>query len=173
MRIETANRDEKTGVLLREGGDAHALHSLLHLHRLLLALCTAHWLCALVGLQALHDLDPATPGSGEAATPTVPLALAPPDSPPTVPLLEQGPALPPPVQPHRGPQPKLAAWEKRFAARGHLSYVRLGCEVLRAPDLGGIVRRLAHWVGIFLWCFAPAWSRRQRRYRRRTWWDTS
>src|SRR5947209_7010122 len=114
MRIETANRDEKTGVLLREGGDAQALLLLLHLHRLRLALCTAHWLCALTGLQALHALG--------AAAPAVPLAPAPPDRPPPGPLLEQGPARPPPVQPHRGPQPKLAAWEKRFAARGQLSY---------------------------------------------------
>jgi len=172
MRIETANRDEKTGVLLREGGDAHALRSLVHLHRLLLALCTAHWLCALTGLQALHDLRPDAL-TDAAGGPAGALALAPPDSPPTAALLGQGPSLPPPVQPHRGPQPKLAAWEKRFAARGHLSYVRLGCEVLRAPDLGGIVRRLAHWLGILLWCWAPAWSRRQRRYRQRQWWDTS
>lgn len=37
MRLECANRDEKTGVTLREGGDQHALTSVLHLHRLLLA----------------------------------------------------------------------------------------------------------------------------------------
>jgi hypothetical protein len=40
MRLECTNRDEKTGAILRQGGDKHALSSLHHLHRLLLALAT-------------------------------------------------------------------------------------------------------------------------------------
>lgn len=74
MRIECANRDEKSGVLLRESGDKHKLTSLLHLHRLLLALAVAEWLCALVGLQAHTDL-PETEAESEpqaAPTPTLP-----------------------------------------------------------------------------------------------------
>ncbi len=56
MRLECANRDEKTGVILREGGDDHKLTSLMHMHRLLLSLALTEWLCALTGLQAWHDL---------------------------------------------------------------------------------------------------------------------
>ncbi len=56
MRIEAGNRDDKTGVILREGGDQHQLSSVLHLHRLLLANLCLHWLAALTGLQAQHDL---------------------------------------------------------------------------------------------------------------------
>src|SRR5262249_49804682 len=41
MRLECSNRDWKTGVLLREGDDHHALTNPLHLHRLLLALAAA------------------------------------------------------------------------------------------------------------------------------------
>lgn len=93
MRIECGNRDTKTGVLLREGGDDHALQNVLHLHRLLLLLCAADWLCGLTGLQALHDLpDPAPP-----VDPALDQAL-----PPCAedhPLLAQGPCLPPPVIP--------------------------------------------------------------------------
>ncbi len=43
--MECANRDEKTGVLLRESGDNHALKSLMHVHRLMLALAMGEWLC--------------------------------------------------------------------------------------------------------------------------------
>ncbi len=34
MRLECANRDEKTEVIWREGGDQHALTNVVHLHRL-------------------------------------------------------------------------------------------------------------------------------------------
>jgi hypothetical protein len=162
MRIECSNRDEKTGVLLRAGGDAHALHSVLHLHRLLLAVSVAHWLCALTGLQAWHDLaDPPQ------VNPT--LAHTRPRS-PDLELLDHGPALPPPALPHRGPTPTLPAWMRRFAARGTLSYVRLGHEVLRAPDLSLLVQRLVHWLGLYLWTFRPDWRPWQVRYRLRHWW---
>lgn len=149
MRIECTNRDTKTGVLLREGDDHHALRALRHLHRVLLALCLAEWLCALVGLQAwqefAHDL---------------PAAVA----------IERGPALPPPVVRHRGPRPPLPAWMKRFAARGPLSYVRLGLEVLRAPDLTDLIARLCAWLAAHLWPYTPLWRPWQRRYRRRRGW---
>jgi hypothetical protein len=162
MRIEGSNRDEKTGVLLRQGGDGHGLRSVLHLHRLLIALCTAQWLCALTGLQAQADLaDPARVAPA--------LARAQPTD-PDLDLLAQGPALPPPVVPHRGRCPRLPAWMRRFAARGTLSYVRLGLEVLRAPDLGVIVRRLVHWLGLYLWTYRPDWRPWQCRYRLRHWW---
>ncbi len=151
MRIECANRDEKTGVLLREGDDQHALRSLPHLHRLLLALCLAEWLCALVGLQAWRDL-PAPPAVAAAAAALLP------------------PAQPPPVLPHRGRTPPVPAWMRRFAARGHLSYVRLGLEVLRAPDLHGVVQRLVWWLAHYLWPHTPLWLPWQRRYRRRHAW---
>ncbi len=162
MRIECSNRDEKTGVLLRQGGDAHSLRSVLHLQRLLLALCTAHWLCALTGLQAQADL-----AHPECIGPA--LASAPPSD-PDLDLLAQGPALPPPVVPHRGPAVKPVRWLRRFTARGALSYVRLGLEVLRAPDLGAILRRLVHWLGIYLWTYRPDWRPWHIRYRLRHWW---
>jgi hypothetical protein len=149
MRIECTNRDEKTGVLLREGDDHHALRSLTHLHRLLLVLCLAEWLCALVGLQAWHELGRDLPAE----------------------VAERlGPALPPPVVPHRGPRPPLPAWMKRFAARGPLSYVRLGCEVLRAPDLTDLIARLCRWLATYLWPHTPLWRPWQRRYRLRHGW---
>ena len=57
MRLECATRDQKTGVVLRQRGDHHALRNVLHLHRLLLAVGAAEWLCALTGLQAWQDLS--------------------------------------------------------------------------------------------------------------------
>ena len=161
MRIECGNRDEKTGVLLREGGDAHAFTNLLHLHRLLLALITAHWLCALTGLQAYHDLSGAARDAGA-------LAQAPPLS-DRLELLEEGPASPPPALAHRWAGP-LPDWMRRFAVRGPLSYVRVGLEVLRSPGLRSIVRRLVHWLGLYLWTRTPYWRPHQLRYRLRHWW---
>ena len=167
MRIECGNRDEKTGVILREGGDAHALHNVLHLHRLLLAVCATHWFCALSGLQALHDLP-----AGEDPVPSTPsVETAPPMASPPTPLLGQGPAPPPPVCPHRGGAPTVPPYLRRFTARGPLSYVRLGLEVIRAPDLAPILRRLVHWLGIYLWTATPLWRRYQVRYRLRHWWS--
>ena len=165
MRLESSNRDEKTGVLLRQGGDRHALRNILHLHRLLLALIAAQWLCALVGLQAHRDLaEPPRDTALDEALPTTP-----PDSP----LLDQGPAAPPPVRPHRGPPARLPGWMRRFAARGTLSYLRLGAEVLRAPDLARIVRRCVRWLGIYLWTWTPLWYPWQRRYRLKRWWPAA
>ena len=164
MRLECANRDEKTGVILREGGDQHALRNVVHLHRLLLALGAAEWLCALSGLQALHDL-PAAP----APLPTPPPLPAPATLPdPT--LLDHGPADPPPVVPHRGERPKSAPWLKRFVAWGPLSYVRLGREVLRAADLHPLIDRLTRWLAAYLWSWVPLWRPAQLRYRLRAWW---
>lgn len=165
MRIECGNRDEKTGVVLREGGDQHGLRNVLHLHRLLLAVCAAHWFCALSGLQALHDLP-----SRNGAPPSRPLETAPPLAEPVAPLLGQGPAPPPPVCPHRGAAPAIPPWLRRFTARGPLSYVRLGLEVIRAPDLGYILCRLVHWLGLYLWTTMPPWRPYQVRYRLRHWW---
>ena len=165
MRIEQGNRDEKTGVLLRQGGDAHGLRNVLHLQRLLLALCTAQWLCALTGLQAYTDLD--QPDGVDPALATAPPTSTDPD------LLEQGPGQPPPVVPHRGPRPKPAPWLRRFVARGPLSYVRLGLEVLRAPDLGVVLQRMVHWVGLYLWTYRPDWRPWHIRYRLRHWWLAS
>jgi hypothetical protein len=167
MRLECTNRDAKTGVLLREGGDRHALRSVLHLHRLLLGLAAADWLCALVGLQARRDLP------AGAAAPAAALETAPPTTPPDSPLLDHGPAAPPPALPHRGPTPPPPAWMRRFAARGPLSYVRLGLEVLRAPDLGHILRRLVHWLGIYLRTWMPLWRPWQLRYRLTHWWPAA
>jgi hypothetical protein len=169
MRIECGNRDAKTGVVLREGGDQHGLHNPLHLHRLLWAVGAAHWFCALSGLQALHDLPAMETG---AASPAV-LASAPPMDEPSTPLLEQGPAPPPPVLLHRGPAPPVPSYLRRFTARGLLSYVRLGLEVIRAPDLGLILHRLVHWVGSYLWTATPPWRRYQVRYRLRHWWTAA
>jgi hypothetical protein len=59
---------------------------------------------------------------------------------------------------------------RRFATRGPLSYVRLGREVLRAPDLRWLVRRAAHWLGLYLWTRTPHWRPHQLRYRLRHWW---
>lgn len=169
MRLEASNRDEKTGVLLRQGGDQHALRNPLHLHRLLLALVVAQWLCALVGLQAWRDLaDPPDDAALDTAPPTTPQ-----DSP----LLDQGPAAPPPAQPHRGAPGRPPPWMRRFAVRGALSYVRLGAEVLRATphatDLLRIVHRCVRWLGIYLWLYRPPWYPWQRRYRLRHWWPAA
>lgn len=253
MRLECTNRDEKTGVLLRESGDHHALKNLLHVHRLMLALALAEWLCALTGLQAWQDLpgsqnadpsltsgntplpetvsladsEPALPvvilsnqavgvppqeGSPEpstvvaspssqgqpsawaeepikspmparqpsmADTPLAECALGAPE--PTVattPLNQgtedEGPASPPPVIPHRGETPKLPKWMRPFAARGHLSYVRLGLEVLRSAGFGHILPRLVRWLADYLSFCTPSWRPYQIRYRLKNWWaDTS
>lgn len=162
MRIETGNRDEKTGVILREGGDEHALTNVLHLHRLLLANLCLHWLAALTGLQAHHDL--AQPQAVAAA-----LEQVAPDC-PDLDLLDFGPAQPPPVIPHRGPKLKLPHWMRPFAVRGSLSYVRLGMEVLRDQHLAALVRRAVRWLGLYLWTLTPLWRSHQLRYRLRYWW---
>ncbi len=201
MRLECANRDEKTGVLLRESGDNHALKSLTHVHRLMLALAMGEWLCALTGLQAWKDLpvlqSEDTPGRSTASLPQESTSVSPyeqasaepltPESPavsviPTTTsngpkgsheMPEQGPSQPPPVLPHRGQIPKLPGWMKRFAARGHLSYVRIGLEVLRAVDLGHILRRLIRWLGSYLSTWTPSWRPYQVRYRQKHWWPNS
>jgi hypothetical protein len=211
MRLECANRDEKTGVILREGGDDHKLTNLMHVHRLLLSVALTEWLCALTGLQALRDL-PAQEQT--VAAPSVPLpepdhdsqdlsipqpaavlagatgkqrpisALPPMDSfmvggiplsrtPGNLHLLDEGPGLPPPVLPHRGDIPKVPAWMRRFAVWGPLSYVRLGMEVLRAPDLGNILHRLVRWLGARLWHLTPPWRPWQLRYRINCWWSNT
>lgn len=185
MRIECGNRDEKTGVILREGGDEHRLLAVRHLHRLLLANFCTQWLAALTGLQAYHDLplnakakadnalasSPLAPASSSAAaTPApTPLEQALPNT-EDMELLAQGPAQPPPVIPHRGPTPPLPAWMRRFAVRGHLSYVRLGMEILRALDLGSLVRRAVRWLAIYAWTWRPMWRPWQIRYRLKNWW---
>jgi hypothetical protein len=162
MRIEAGNRDEKTGVILREGGDQHHLAALLHLHRLLLANCCLHWLAALVGLQAYHDL-------AEPAAVAPALASVAPDC-PNRELLEHGPAQPPPVCPHRRPNAQPPTWMRRFAARSPLSYVRLGMEVMRDHLLAPLVRRTVRWLGLYLWITTPLWSPKQLPYRRIHWW---
>jgi hypothetical protein len=102
MRMEAGNRDQKTGALLRQGGDHHQLTSLLHLHRLLLANFTLHWLAALAGLQADHDL--ADPGAVAPALEQSSPAC------PDLALRAVGPAEPPPPEPHRGPQLPLSSF---------------------------------------------------------------
>jgi hypothetical protein len=152
-----------TGVILRAGGDQHALRTVVQLHRRLLALGAAEWLGALTGLQAHHDLA---------------AAMAPPLPPPS-PLrteqevsstsaLDHGPAEPPPVLANRGQRPKPPPWLTRFVTWGPLSGVpfgpRLGREVLRAPDLRPVVQHLIRWP-----C-TPLWHPAQIRYRRHAWW---
>jgi hypothetical protein len=165
MRLECANRDEKTGVILRAGGDQHALRTVVHLHRLLLALCATEWLCALTGLQAHQDLPAAT-----AAPLPPPLPMRTGNDVPNPAVLEHGPADPPPIVAHRGQRPKPPPWLKRFVAWGPLSYVRLGREVLRAPDLLPLVQRLTRWLAAFLWSWVPLWHPAQVRYRLHAWW---
>ena len=62
---------------------------------------------------------------------------------------------------------------RRFAARGALSYLRRGAEVLRAPDLARIVRRCVRWLGIYLWVWTPRWYPWQCRYRGKRWWPAA
>lgn len=168
MRIECANRDEKSGVILRESGDQHQLTSTLHLHRLLLLILCIHWFAALSGLQAYHDL-PAAASDASGPPSGTPLDLALPNS-DAWELLEQGPAQPPPVIPHRGPTPKPPPWMRRFVARGSLSYIRLGMEILRTPDLAQVVHRAVRWISIYLWRLTPLWPPWQVRYRLKYWW---
>ena len=147
---------------MREGGDDHKLTSLRHLHRLLLANLCLHWLAALTGLQAYHDL--AEPQTVAPALETVAPNC------PDLDLLEHGPAQPPPVIPHRGPKLRLPHWLRRFAVRGYLSYVRLGMEVLRDKHFTLLVRRTVRWLGLYFWISTPFWLPWHRRYRLKHWW---
>jgi hypothetical protein len=169
MRLECTNRDFKTGVLLREGDDYHALTQPLHLHRLLLTLAAAEWLCALAGLQAYQECGPADPPAPAPPLPEPLRAPAAPPAPPPAPA-DDGPAMPPPILPHRGPPSRLPPGLRRFAVRGWLSYVRLGLEVLRALDLRPLLRRMLRWLGRYLWTYTPLWRPRQERYRHLHWW---
>ncbi|MDQ6721275.1 MAG: transposase [Candidatus Dormibacteraeota bacterium] len=213
MRCECTHRDAKHGVLLRCGGDAHRLTSVLHLHRLLLVLCLAEQLCALVGLQAWRELPeqvapqpddpsplpaaraplsatvataPPTPAGDGVALAHRPVAvpMIPPATPRSIqrpcgpqPACEEpdrplllGPSMPPPIVAHRGPTPKPPPWLRRFVARGSLSYVRLGWEVLPQPDLLPIIQHLVNWLGDWLRSANPRWRPWQLRYRSRHWW---
>lgn len=187
MRIECANRDEKSGVLLRESGDKHKMTSLLHLHRLLLALAVAEWLCALVGLQAHTDLPETEPETSAAILSDTSASKDPISSQaqrseaprPFIPewandysLGRSGPAAPPPVVPHRGARSKPAPWTKPFTAWGPLSYVRLGLEILRSPSFLHVIHNTARWLGYYLWFWTPLWRYGQRRYRFLHWWPT-
>jgi hypothetical protein len=168
MRIECGNRDEKSGVILRESGDQHRLTATLHLHRLLLVILCAHWLAALIGLQAYRDLPAAESGTLNLASSTA-LEHAMPNA-DTLDWLDQGPAQPPPTVPHRGPTPKPPSWMRRFTAWGPLSYVRLGMEILHTQDLAHLIRRAIRWLGLYLWRLSPLWRPWQIRYRLRHWW---
>lgn len=212
MRLECANRDEKTGVLLRESGDKHAIKNPLHLHRLMLALATAEWLCALTGLEAWRDLPMLEKrghlrtivGGSSAkvdleANSTLERSVVGSGGPEAVgqgddcgeaegkgadypadgnggrsdqlcDRDEDGPSLPPAVVPHRGEVPKVPTWMSRFAARGHLSYVRLGLEVLRSAQFGFILRQMVRWLASYLSSCAPLWRPYQIRYRLKHWW---
>lgn len=198
MRTEVTHRDEKTGAILREGGDDHELSNTRHLHRLLLALATLEWLFALTGLQAYRDLpacaglasphqidagaesDPVPPGRDGAALASDPVLpnsapsfASDTDSLETTDPNPDGPCLPPPVLAHRGVKVKVPPWMRRFATWGHLSYVRLGLEVLRAPDLGTILQHLIRWLSDYLQPWMPLWRPWQIRYRRKRWWINS
>ena len=61
--------------------------------------------------------------------------------------------------------PKLPRWMRPFAARGMLSYVRLGLEVLRCEQLLPLLHRLVDWLGGYLWTRTPCWRPWQLRYR--------
>ena len=156
MRIACTNRDTKTGVLLREGDDHHRLRRLLHLHRLLVAVCLAAWQCALVGLQAWRDLS--TAAAVEAAPPPA-AALA----------LPAGPCPPPPVVPDRGPAPPLPRWRRRVTARGHPRSVRLGLAVRRTPGRLAVIRHRTRGLAAYRWPPPPRWRPWHVRYRRRRW----
>ncbi len=88
-------------------------------------------------------------------------------------ILAVGPALPPPIIPHRGPTPRLPGWLRCFAARGWLSYVRLGQEIIRSADFGAILHRMVRWLAGYLWPRTPLWRLWQLRYRLRHWWFDS
>jgi len=113
MRIEAGNRDDKTGVLLRQGGDQHKLTSVLHLHRLLLANLCLHWLAALTGLQAHHDL-----AQPQAVAPAS--NMWPPDD-PDFDLLDHGPASRLLPSPHRSSSVAPAALDATLRSARALS----------------------------------------------------
>jgi hypothetical protein len=85
-------------------------------------------------------------------------------------LLSHGPVQPPPVIPHRGTQPKLPHWMRRFAIRSHLSCVRLGLEILRDDLAPQLVCWAIRWLGIYLWTWIPLWLSWHLRYRLSDWW---
>ncbi len=80
--------------------------------------------------------------------------------------------MPPYAEIYQFVQALAPTWRKtrRFTARGQLSYGRLGLEVLRAPDLHGLVQRLVQWLADHRWPHTPLWLPWQRRYRRRQGW---
>ncbi len=157
MRCECTHRDEQTGILLRSGGDDHAMTNVLHMHRLALALCLAEWFCALVGLQAwrelpaLLDASPTLLTSEQEANtdpPTAldqpPLELAPPLIEPDASYLAQGPAEPPPPLPSvvtAPSRPSLQTTRRRRAKRGRQTLRGARLAELSAPRPGGAPSR--------------------------------
>lgn len=166
MRLECTNRDKKTGVLLRRSGDKHAIRSLMHMHRLLLVLAVAEWLCALTGLEAHRELSASDEDDGSSESMHMPNKEQQEENKTN----EDGPSLPPPVVPHRGARSRLPNWKRPFAVRGDLSYVRVGFEVLRTAGFVEIVRRLLCWLEDYLWLWTPPWRPYQIRYRLKHWW---
>lgn len=81
--------------------------------------------------------------------------------------------VPNPPRPRRPSQPTQGRAKPQSFARGPLSYVRRGREVLRSPDLLAIPRRLTRWLAAYLWSWAPLWHPPPFQYRLHHWWADS
>ena len=166
MREEREYKDCKDLLLLGAKGTRLAVQKVASAARLLDGLMFLHWFVALVGLQARRDLEP-EPADGRAKARSEGeegTDSAPPPTPDSASVDAAGPA-PAPEPPRPDQVTAIPHWLRRFQAWGPISYVKLGLEYLRLPDIGASLNRLIAWIKDKLFPSAPLWTRRQARYR--------
>jgi hypothetical protein len=166
MREEREYKDCKDQLLLGAKGTRMTVRNTLSAAGLLDALMVLHWFVALAGLQAMRDLPAAEVARNTGEGPLAGQA-------PAVPVGEandaqgvemEGPAIAPePDWLNR--ESDVPHWLRRFQAWGPISYVKLGLEYLRLPNIAAGLVRLVAWIRDKLSPYQPLLTRRQARYR--------
>jgi len=166
MREEREYKDCKDQLLLGAKGTRITVQKTASAAGLLDALMVLHWFVALMGLQAIRDLPQMQSGTcaevvtAEAADEVIGKQQD------DVPFDSEaaGPAIAP--EPKRpGDTAPIPHWLRRFQAWGPISYVKLGLEFLRLPNIGASLAKLVAWITDKLSGRQPIWTRRQARYR--------
>ncbi len=166
MREEREYKDFKDQLLLGAKGTRITVQKTASAAGLFDALMVLHWFVALIGLQAIRDLPQMQPGPCVEkvceGTPEEDIAKKR-DSVPFD-VEASGPAIAPEPKELGGTKP-IPHWLRRFQVWGSISYVKLGLEFLRLPNIGASLAKLMAWITDKLSGSQPFWTRRQARYR--------